>query len=77
MLTVREIKTTKDMHELLKDPKNIFEARDLLYELGESVSREVIDVDHETTLFEEVYKIELEDDTMFVPVRIKLTIKTP
>lgn len=76
-MTMKEIKTTKDMRTLLKDQKNIFEARDLLYELGDNVSREVINIDHETTLYEEVHKIELEDGAMFVPVRIKLTIPTP
>ena len=65
-----EIKTTKGMRELLKEPKKILETyynyRDLLYELGDSVRKDVIDEGRWTTFYEEVYKLELEDGVMFI-----------
>ena len=67
---MKEIKTTKDMRELLKEPKQILETyynyRDLLYELGDSVDKSVTDSGRWTTFYEEVYKLNLEDGIMFV-----------
>lgn len=67
---MKEIKTTKDMRKLLKEPKKVLETyynyRDLLYELGDSVSKDVVDEGRWTTLYEEVYKLELKDGVMFV-----------